>query len=348
MEDPKDRDEKLNKLVEAWHSYGAQFTVFVPQQQPAPTTWDPDVEEFDQKGRVNPHYLKHWKFFAQTKEFLRGRYAKYKILQGPSLFFDCLVPKFQPRMRYVRVEAESGPDFFEVKDSYEWYEKAIRMDIFVWQVGFSCRSVLCQRGWCPMHRGNPNRIKFVDIYGLLTVFERIPATTAKGAVAKWFGVKLGELESSGAKTGKRHRRKVSKKVFYDLMKQYENMRSHQVKELIRRLHSLIKQSPLVEWHGRQFEEDYAFISDKAAANLYKINGPAVKAYVWLLMRQEELARDTRGPKLSVTDSELGEALTVSKPSAQTYRKTLTKLKLIETVAVKAGKTAEIRIVKAKY
>ena len=46
-------------------------SVFVPQQQPAPTTWEPDVEEFDDKGRTNPHYVKHWKFFAQTKDFLR-------------------------------------------------------------------------------------------------------------------------------------------------------------------------------------------------------------------------------------------------------------------------------------
>lgn len=38
MQDHKDQDEKLNKLVEAWHAYGAQFSVFVPDQQPAPST----------------------------------------------------------------------------------------------------------------------------------------------------------------------------------------------------------------------------------------------------------------------------------------------------------------------
>ena len=89
-------------------------------------------------------------------------------------------------------------------------------------------------------------------------------------------------------------------------------------------------------------------SDKAAANLYKISGPAAKAYIWLLIRQEELARDTRGPKLSISDSELAVAIGVSKPSAQTYRKVLTKLKLVEVKEVRSGKTAEIRIVKAKY
>jgi hypothetical protein len=348
MEDPKDSDEKLNSLVAAWHAYGAQFSVFVPQQQPAPTTWEPDVEEFDAKGPVNPHYLKHWKFLPRTREFLRDRYEKYQILQGPTLFFDCLVPKFQPRMKYVRVESESGPDFFEVKDTQDWYEKAIRMGIFDWQVGFSCRSVLCQRGWCPLHRVNPHRISPLDIYGLLSMFERIPATTAKAQVGKWFGMKLGELEATGAKTAKRHRRKVPKKAFYDLLKEYANMRTHQVKELSGRLHTLIMGSPLVEWHRRLFDEASAFLSDKAAANLYKISGPAAKAYIWLLIRQEELARDTRGPKLSISDSELAVAIGVSKPSAQTHRKALTKLKLVEVKEVRSGKTAEMRIVKAKY
>lgn len=348
MDDPKDLDEKRNELVKAWHDYGLRFSVFVPAQQPAPTTWDPDVAEFDDKGRVNPHYLKHWKFLPRTKDFLRARYAKYEILLGPTLFFDCLVPKFQDRMKYARIERESGPDFFEVKDSSEWYEKAIRMGIFDWQVGFSCRSVLCQRSWCPLHRGNPDRINPVDVYGLLSAFERIPAVTAKAEVGKWFEMELGELKSTGTKTGKRHRRKVSKKAFYDLMKEFENMRAHQVKELIGLLDSLIRQSPWVEWHGRKFDEDYAFMADKAATNLYKINGPAVKAYIWLLIRQEELARNTRGPKLSVSDADLATGIGISKTTAQTYRKILSKLKLIETGRIIASKNNEVTIAKVKY
>ncbi|GEM_PF-1705637 len=348
MDDPKDRDEERNKLVEAWHEYGLRFSVFVPDHQPKPDTWDPDVEEFDDKCLVNPHYLKHWKFLPRTKEFLRDRYGKYEILQGPTLFFDCLVREFQNPMHYVRVERESGLDFFPVTDSPAWYEKAIRMGIFDWQVGFSCRSVLCQRGWCSMHRGNPHRINPVDIYGLLTVFERIPVITAKAAVGRWFGMKLGDLAGAGIKSSTRHRRKVPKQAVYDLFKQFENVRTHQVKELIGRLHALIKGSPWVEWHGRQFDDDHAFLADKSADNLYKINGPAGKAYVWLLIRQEELARNTRGPGLAVTDSELGEAIGVSKPTAQTYRKILSKLKLIETEKRTTNKSRQIAITKAKY
>lgn len=348
MDDPENSFLDRDELVRAWQDYGLRFSVFVPDHQPRPATWEPDVHEFDENGLVNPHYLKHWKFLAGTKEFLQARYSKYEILLGPTLFFDCLVPKFQNPMHYVRVERESGPDFFEVKDSPVWYEKAIRMGIFDWQVGFSCRSVPCQRGWCPMHRGNPRRINPVDIYGLITVFEGIPAVTAKRAVGKWFDLKLGDLQAEGGKSPIKYRRKVPKQAVYAVFERFENMRAHQVQELVGRLHALIKGSPSVERHRRLFDDDHAFIADKAADNLYRINGPAAKAYVWLLLRQEELARDTKGPKLAVTDSELGEAIGVTKTTAQNYRKILSKLGLIDASEHKSRNSKRIRITRVKY
>jgi hypothetical protein len=348
MSDDEETSLDRDEFAKAWHDYGLRFSVFVPDHQPKPDTWEPDVEEFDSAGKVNPHYLKHWKFLSRTKEFLRDRYSEHQILQGPTLYFDCLVRKFQKPMYYVRVERESGPDFFPVKDTQAWYEKAIRMGIWDWQVGFSCRSVLCERSWCSMHRGNPQRINPVDVYGLITVFERIPAVTAKTHVGKWFGIKLGDLAGAGIKTPTRHRRQVSKQAVYDLFKHYENMRTHQVKELIGRLHALIKGSPCVEWHGRKFDDEHAFLSDKAADNLYKINDPSVKAYVWLLIRQEEVARNTRGPKFRVSDSELAQGIGVTKRTACTYRERLSKLGLIEASELKGSKSKDISITKAKY
>jgi hypothetical protein len=35
MDDPKDRDDERNKLVEAWHAYGTEFSEFVAEQKPA-------------------------------------------------------------------------------------------------------------------------------------------------------------------------------------------------------------------------------------------------------------------------------------------------------------------------
>ncbi len=349
MDDPKSSDEERNKLVEAWHAYGAQFTLFVPQQQPAPTTWVPDVEEFDDKGRVNPHYLKHWKYLPQTKDFLRERYAKYKILTGPALIFDCLIRKFQPRIfNKSRLDAHGNPNFYEVNDSYEWYERAIRMDIFEWQVGFSCRSYLCERDWCLMHRRNPKRIVPVDMYSLIATFEGISVAAAKSQVGKWFGMKLGDFESKGVRPSTRLRRKVPKKEILAVLARYTTVRTQHVSALIAELAGTIQGSELVEWHRRMFDDDYAFLKDRAADNLYKIKGPAVKAYVWLLIRREELARSTRGPKLEVSDMELAEAVGVSKRTACTYREELTKLRLVTAQEKKDSKIGELTITKVKY
>jgi hypothetical protein len=321
----------------------------VPQQQPAPTVWDPDVEEFDEKGRVNPHYLKHWKFFAQTRDFLLERYAKYNILQVPALIFDCLIRKFQPRIfNKTRQDQHGNPDFYEVNDTYEWYERAIRMDIFEWQVGFKCRSYICERDWCLLNRRNPKKVVPVDVYSLVSTFEGISVAAAKSQIGEWFGLKLGDFESKGVRPSTRLRRKVPKKEHMAVLDRYSNMRTQHVRALIEELSGIIKRSEVVEWHRRMFDEDYVFLKDRAADNLYRIKGPAVKAYVWLLMRQEELARSTRGPRMSLSDLELAQALGVCKPTAQNYRKILSKLKLIETEKRTANKIKQIAITKAKY
>lgn len=71
---------------------------------------------------------------------------------------------------------------------------------------------------------------------------------------------------------------------------------------IAELKGVIERSDVVQWHRRMFDEDYSFLKGRAADNLFKIKGPVVKAYVWLLMRQEELARSTRGGRaVKVTD-----------------------------------------------
>ncbi len=319
MDDTEDRDEERNKLVEAWHAYGAEFPVFVPQQQPAPTVWDPDVDEFDDKGQVNPHYLKHWKLFPQTKDFLKERYSKFKILQGPALIFDCLIRKFQPRIfNKSRLDAHGNPDFYEVNDSYEWYERAIRMDIFEWQVGFKCRSYLCERDWCLLNRRNPKKIVPVDIYSLVATFEGMSVAAAKSQIGKWFAMNLGDLESKGVRKSTRPRRKVPRKDLLGALARYKNLRTQHVSPLMAELAGVIQTSEVVEWYRRMFDEDPVFLKDRAADNLYRIKSPAVKAYVWLLMRQEELARSTRGRKMSVSDSELAEALERSGAAAPSH------------------------------
>ena len=257
--------------------------------------------------------------------------------------------KYQRRIFNKSYQDEHGnPVFYEVKDSYEWYERAIRMDIFDWQVGFRCRSNLCQRDWCLLHRRNPKKIVPVDIYSLISVFENISVAVAKSQVAKWFKLKLGDLESKGIRPSTRLRRKVPKKEILAILERYKNMRVQHVDALIAELKGVIERSDVVDWHRRLFDEDYTFMKDRVVDNLYKIKGPAVKAYVWLLMRQEELARNTKGPGLEVSDSMLAEGLGISKRTACDYREKLVKLRLVEAKKVKDSKIGEIAITRTIY
>ena len=345
----QDPDERRKLIAERWHHYGETFAVFVPEEQPYPAVWHSELPDTDEEGRLSPQFLKHWRYLLRTKELLRHRYGQYHVLETPSLYFDCLVPQFQKRMyRGWAHDAESQPVSYPVQDSHEWYDGAIRLGIFEWQVSFSCCSSLCERLWCPLHRKNPKRINPVDIYGLMSEFEGISLLKAKDAVAKWFGIKLGDLAAKGIRDSRRPRRKVPKKAIANLLAKYHNMRLQHVEILISELRALINGCPVVPWHGRMFEDEFAYFSNKLEGNIYRIKGPAVKAYLWLLMHQEEQARNTRRTGMSVSDSELATALGVSRPTAREYRKRLSDLKLIETEEIKTGKVTEIRIRRTKY
>ena len=336
-------------LAKRWHEYGERFSIFVPEEQPHPTFWDPELPDNDEKGRLSPQALKHWRYLFSTKEFLRQRYGQHHVLETPSLYCDCLVPHFQKRIYHVwGRDTEGQLEPYPVKDTHEWYDGAIRLGIFEWQVGFSCCSFLCERHWCALYRKNPKRINPVDIYGLISEFEGISLLKAKEAVAKWFGVKLGDLTAKGARDTRRPRRKVPKKAMEDLLAKYRNMRIQHVEPFISELRTLINSCPVVPWHGRMFDDEFAYFSSKLKGNIYRIKGPGVKAYLWLLMHQEEQARNTHGTGMSVSDSELATALGMSRPTAREYRKQLSELKLIETEENQTGKVSQIRIKRTKY
>ena len=106
------------------------------------------------------------------------------------------------------------------------------------------------------------------------------------------------------------------------------MRGQHLNALITELVGVIQSPAVVEWHRRMLNEDYTFLKDRAADNLFKIESPAVKAYVWLLIRQELLERSTRGTKLEVADSDLAKPLGVPSGRLVTYREELTKLGLV--------------------
>jgi CTP-dependent riboflavin kinase len=81
---------------------------------------------------------------------------------------------------------------------------------------------------------------------------------------------------------------------------------------------------------------------------HRIKNPAAKAYLWLLIRQEETSRNT-GAKFSATDAQLAQGLGVSKTTAAKYREQLQqKPELLKRAIKEVGKVVEIRTKKEKY
>jgi hypothetical protein len=348
MSDEQDKKDERTRVMEIWHEYGRSFNAFVPEEQPYPEEWEPDVPAADEKGRLDPQVIKHWDHLFPTKEFLRQRYAEHNILEGPSLWFDCLVPKFHKPMHYRVAKDEHGnPQHVAVRDSHEWYDGALRLGIFRTQVGISCRSLLCERDWCKLNRRNPDRISPVDLYSLVDIFEGCGLGQASSIVAKWFGVKLQPFESTGAAPVKGYRYAVPKQALKDLLARYAEMRRQHVEVFIREAVELVQGCEVVPWHGRMFDEDRTFLSRKLIANLYRIKSPAAKAYLWLLVLQEERARNTR-KSFRVNDSELASGLGVSLPTEAKYRRELASLGLLEVEEKKIGKNKELAIKKVKY
>jgi hypothetical protein len=111
--------------------------------------------------------------------------------------------------------------------------------------------------------------------------------------------------------------------------------------------ALIENSPYVPWHPRLFDKDKTFLSRKVIRNIYLIKSPAIKAYLWLLVKQEETARNTKA-QFSISDAEMASGVGVSKRTACTYRELLSSLKLVDVRVFKGAKTEEKHIKKVKY
>ena len=73
----------------------------------------------------------------------------------------------------------------------------------------------------------------------------------------------------------------------------------------------------------------------------------MKAYLWLLIRQEESARNTRAG-FRVSDADMTDGLGVSRTTAKEYREALRAIGLITVEEEKRGKTKQIAITRVKY
>ena len=326
-----DRD----KLVEAWKEYGKTYNVFVPEEQPTPKGegWDRPLIEPSDTGTIDPQLMKHWRLFGPTRGFLRQRYAEHGILQGPALTFDCLVPKYQKPLKQSQQNKKKGT-VRKKQDPPEWYSKALRMLITdAGEVGFTCRSKECMRTQCKLNLQNPKHKRFVDVYSLLQIFHGYrSAAKAKQIVAEAFDVRLGHFEFKDVEQKTLIKRyAVPKWAIDDLIQRFSRMKHQQVQILVDAAVNLIETSQVVELeHGRVCSNYFAFLWPQIMDNqvLQKINAPAIRLYLWLLVEQEERAR-RNDFTMRLTDAGIARSMGISRKTAGKYRQELQKLGLLK-------------------
>jgi hypothetical protein len=329
--------DKRAELLKLWHEYGKIYNVFVPTEQPDPNQWDRELPRPDDKGTLDPQGLKHWRYFERTRDFLRERYSDYGILSGPTLAFDCLVPEFQKPLN-IPADIRKRYKLPRRGDPPEWYEKALLIEITSQdEVGFVCNSEDCQRRKCKLNQHNPKQISPCDIFSLIQLFHGYRSVaSAKAIVAEEFG-KLGKFKAHGIEEKpKIIRYAVPKHAIYELIFRYSSMRRQHVPQLIADATALIQRCEKVELdHSRVFSNYFAFFWPQIIDQdiLTHINGPAIKLYLWLLVRQEEAARKNQWG-LDLSDAEIGRQWEVSRKAIGKLRQKLQELGLLK---IKGGK-----------
>jgi DNA-binding CsgD family transcriptional regulator len=333
-EETESLDER-DRMVEAWKRYGGRYNVFVPDDQPTPKgdAWHKLLPEPTDQGAVDPQFLKHWRVFHYTRAFLRERYAEYGILQGPSLTFDCLVPKFLSPLA-IPTEKRAKYGLPKNADPRSWYEGSLRMTITSHgEVGFTCQSRECLRTKCKLNLHNAKRISPADIFSLIQIFHGYRSVAkAKNIIQERFHVQMGKFESKGIEEKSRTcRYAVPKWEIHALIGRFANMRRQHIPKLVQESEELIRSCEIVELdHSRIFSNYFAFLQPQIINReiLRTINSPAIRLYLWLLVEQEQRARRNEFA-VRLSDASMARALGVSRKTVGIYRQNLEKLGLVK-------------------
>lgn len=289
---PEDPLERRKWMLKLWQEdYGKRFSVFEPEDQPAPELdswnpemWEPYVPKPDERGAFHPEVIRHVRWFEQTKDLLRDRYG---LTIGPDLFFDCRAMKCQGSF-----SAEIAPEKERL-----CYIRALRIGTFLFNgklgVGFSCRSLGCQRKRCPLNlkaRDKEDRLNRVDLYQLLQIFEgeaAMPLVRAVAEISQGFGIPLHGF-------GQPHYAVPKQSVYRQIQRYQKN-----IPALIRNFSNLCKRSPLAYFDikppagdipGDNFFFPQAIIT---GCTLAKINSAAVIIYLYLWMLKMEQVRQNQ-------------------------------------------------------
>jgi hypothetical protein len=332
-EDVDEVDALRNEMMEDWQSYASTFGVAAEEDQLPPDVWGEELPPPDESGKFNPHVVKNWRFWPDTRAFLRDEYA---VLKEPSLVFECQVQKLGHPAVPISADDREFYGYPAQGDPPEWYAQAIQMTIYNSEIRFRCRSQGCRRWWCDLkNRGS------VDIYGLVKVFHRFgKMSQALKMVAEWFDMKLQPLKATAEEKTFHERYKVSCTSLNDLITKYADLRDEKVGgkdkvlKFINEAVDLIGHSPLKEYRDLPAPEGYVYLAQSVVHQdgLWKM-GTAARLWLWMWCHQSERARKRkkRIGEFTPSDKKLADQWGVSESTVKRQRKKLEKLGYFEIV-----------------
>ena len=320
-------DSRRNSMMEEWQSYASTFGVAAPVDQLPPDTWGGELSAPDDEGRFSPHVIKDWRFWSDTRAFLREQYG---ALNEPSLTFDCQVQRLGHPPVPISQDDRQFYGYPAQGDPPEWYAQAIQMTIYRSEIRFSCRSQGCRRWWCDLKKRSS-----VDIYGLIKVFHRSGSMLkAQKIVAKWFDMPLQPLKSTAQEKDYNRRFKVSCAELDAIISRYSDLRDEKVggkgKTLlfIKEAVDLIRHSPLEEYRDKPASEGYVYLAQSVVYGdgLWAI-GTAARLWLWMWCYQSQRARKRkeRIGEFTPSDKKLADLWGVGESTVKRQRKKLEKL-----------------------
>jgi hypothetical protein len=327
QEDVDEVDERRNSMMEEWQSYASASGVAAPEDQLPPDTWGGELPPPDEEGKFNPHVLKNWRFWSDTRAFLREHYG---VLDVPSLTFDCQAPKLGHPPVPISSDDRQFYGYPALGDPPEWYSQAIQMTIYRSEIRFSCRSQGCRRRWCDLKKRSS-----VDIYGLVKVFHRFgKMLQAQKTVAKWFGMAVQPLKSAAEEKELPKRFKVSCGELQELIAKHLDLRDEKVGGKDKRLQFIqeavdfIRHSPLEDYRGTPAPDGYVYLAQSVVHQdgLWKM-GTAARLWLWMWCYQSQRARKRkeRIREFVPSDKKLAELWGVGESTVKRQRKKLEKL-----------------------
>jgi len=301
------------RVMALLHSYGQEFLVFDPDDQP--NVFADAEERFPppRGGRVNPRQMKNWRHLPRMLQFLRDRYGMFK---AGRLVTDCPLSILKPR---------KGDDPKE-------FRKAFQVIVAKGLVWFKCRRVhFCGRKNCLAQ--NKTRL---DIYDLICWLDgNKDPNHARKVVAEYFDVELANFpRSSGAPARCKEpedrevvwlRYAVPKQALERLFRLPTAGRGAPQRFVAKAI-EIITAAQQVPYDGHNADTGNAILLSRSFPWEIKLKefGAAARLFIWLHWKQAEEQR-----KLMLTDEEIADALGIPIKTMKGWTREIVKAGYVE-------------------